>query len=77
MNIAGILLFLNGLGGGELLLIGLAILLFFGGKKLPELMKGLGKGIREFQDAKNEVKDQINKELDETKNRFLIFVVIA
>ncbi len=67
MNIAGILLFLNGLGGGELLLIGLAILLFFGGKKLPELMKGLGKGIRKFQDAKNEVKDQINKELDETK----------
>jgi sec-independent protein translocase protein TatA len=60
-------LFLNGLGGGELLLIGLAILLFFGGKKLPELMRGLGKGIREFQDAKNEVKDQINKELDETK----------
>ncbi len=67
MNVASILLFLNSLGGGELLLIGLAILLFFGGKKLPELMKGLGKGIREFQDAKNEVKDQINKELDETK----------
>ncbi|MEN9703784.1 MAG: hypothetical protein RLZZ209_1212, partial [Bacteroidota bacterium] len=63
MNISSILLFLNGLGGGELLLIGLAILLFFGGKKLPELMRGLGKGIREFQDAKNEVKDQINKEL--------------
>ena len=67
MNTARILLFLKGLGGGELLLIGLAILLFFGGKKLPELMRGLGKGIREFQDAKNEVKDQINKELDETK----------
>ena len=67
MNTASTLLFLNGLGGGELLLIGLAILLFFGGKKLPELMRGLGKGIREFQDAKNEVKDQINKELDETK----------
>ena len=67
MNISSILLFFNGLGGGELLLIGLAILLFFGGKKLPELMRGLGKGIREFQDAKNEVKDQINKELDETK----------
>jgi sec-independent protein translocase protein TatA len=42
-------------------------LLFFGGKKLPELMKGLGKGIREFQNAKNDVKDQINKELDDTK----------
>jgi len=67
MNVASVFLFLNGLGGGELLLIGLAILLFFGGKKLPELMRGLGKGIREFQDAKNEVKEQINKELDETK----------
>jgi sec-independent protein translocase protein TatA len=67
MNVASILLFLNGLGGGELLLIGLAILLFFGGKKFQELMKGLGKGISEFQDDKNEVKDQINKELDETK----------
>ena len=64
---ASILLFLNSLGGGEMLLIGLLILLFFGGKKLPELMKGLGKGIREFQNAKNYVKDQINKELDDTK----------
>ncbi|MFA9199174.1 twin-arginine translocase TatA/TatE family subunit [Aquirufa sp. KTFRIE-69F] len=64
---ASILLFLNSLGGGEMLLIGLLILLFFGGKKLPELMKGLGKGIREFQNAKNDVKDQINKELDDTK----------
>ena len=51
MNISSILLFLNGLGGGELLLIGLAILLFFGGKKLPELMRGLGKGMKEFKDA--------------------------
>ena len=64
---ASILLFLNSLGGGEMLRIGLLILLFFGGKKLPELMKGLGKGIREFQNAKNDVKDQINKELDDTK----------
>jgi sec-independent protein translocase protein TatA len=64
---ASILLFLNSLGGGEMLLIGLLILLFFGGRKLPELMKGLGKGIREFQNAKNDVKDQINKELDDTK----------
>jgi len=64
---ASILLFFNSLGGGEMLLIGLLILLFFGGKKLPELMKGLGKGIREFQNAKNDVKDQINKELDDTK----------
>ena len=67
MMTVSILLFLNSLGGGEMLLIGLLILLFFGGKKLPELMKGLGKGIREFQNAKNDVKDQINKELDDTK----------
>ncbi|RVU26821.1 twin-arginine translocase TatA/TatE family subunit [Sandaracinomonas limnophila] len=67
MNLASILLFLGNMGGSEMILIGLALLLFFGGKKLPELMKGLGKGIREFNDAKNEVKDQINKELDETK----------
>ncbi len=59
------LLFLNNLGAGELILIGLVILLLFGGKKLPELMKGLGKGIKEFQDAKNDVKDQINKEIEE------------
>ena len=67
MMTASILLFLNSLGGGEMLLIGLLILLFFRGKKLPELMKGLGKGIREFQNAKNDVKDQINKELEDTK----------
>jgi len=67
MMTASILLFFNSLGGGEMLLIGLLILLFFGGKKLPELMKGLGKGIREFQNAKNDVKDQINKELEDTK----------
>jgi len=67
MMTSSILLFLNSLGGGEMLLIGLLILLSFGGKKLPELMKGLGKGIREFQNAKNDVKDQINKELDDTK----------
>ena len=65
MNISSILLFLNGLGGGELLLIGLAILLFFGGKKLPELMRGLGKGIREFNDAKSNVKKEIEDGMNE------------
>jgi sec-independent protein translocase protein TatA len=65
MNTASILLFLNGLGGGELLLIGLAILLFFGGKKLPELMKGIGQGIKEFKDAKDGKNDE---QLPENKN---------
>ena len=50
-----------GLGGQEILLIGLIVLLLFGAKKIPELMKGLGKGIREFKDATKEVKDNIEK----------------
>lgn len=46
-------------GGGETLIIIIAILLFFGGKKIPELMRGLGKGIREFNNAKDSVRDEI------------------
>lgn len=47
-------LFLGGIGTGEMILIVLAILLLFGGKKLPELMRGMGKGVKEFKDAMNE-----------------------
>lgn len=48
------LLFLQEIGIKEILLIALVILLLFGGKKIPELMRGLGSGIREFKDAKDE-----------------------
>lgn len=48
-----------GIGGQEWILIILAILLLFGGKKIPELMRGIGQGIREFNDAKNKVKNEI------------------
>lgn len=41
------------LGGQEILIIAILILLMFGGKKIPELMRGLGKGIKEFKDAKD------------------------
>jgi len=44
-----------GIGGPELILIGVVVLLLFGGKKLPELMRGLGKGINEFKNAKDGV----------------------
>lgn len=44
-------LFIGGLGTGELLLIVLVILLLFGGKKLPEMMRGMGRGVKEFKDA--------------------------
>lgn len=47
------MLFLGGMGTSEILLIVLALLLLFGGKKLPELMRGAGRGIKEFKDAMN------------------------
>ncbi|MCC5919879.1 MAG: twin-arginine translocase TatA/TatE family subunit [Cyclobacteriaceae bacterium] len=55
------LAFIGGLGGWEVLLIFMALLLLFGAKRIPELARGLGKGIREFKDATNEVKDSIEK----------------
>ncbi len=64
--IASILLgFLGGLGGSEIFFIIAILLLFFGGKKIPELAKGLGKGIREFKDASKG--DSNNKEIEEKK----------
>ena len=60
-------LFLGGLGTGEILLIVLAILLLFGGKKLPELMRGMGKGVKEFKDAMNEPTDEKKEEKPEEK----------
>ena len=53
--------FLN-LGAGEIVLIALVVLLLFGGKKIPELMKGLGKGVRNFKDGLKDVEDQINSD---------------
>ena len=58
------LLFLN-LGTGEIIIIAFAILLPFGGKTIPELMKGLGKGIRSFKDGMKDVENQIDKAVNE------------
>ncbi len=46
-----------GLGGSEMIIILVIVLLLFGGKKIPELMKGLGKGVKEFKDASKGVDD--------------------
>ena len=46
-------------GGSEWILIVIVVLLMFGGKKIPELMRGIGRGMREFTDAKNNVKSEI------------------
>ncbi len=48
-------------GGGELVIILVVVLLLFGGRKIPELMRGLGRGIREFNDAKNNVRKEIEE----------------
>lgn len=61
------LMFLGNLGSGEIIVIALVVLLLFGGKKIPELMKGLGKGVRSFKDGINEVEKQIEAEPEKEK----------
>ena len=58
------LLFLGNIGTGEIILIALVVLLLWGGKKIPELMKGLGKGVKSFKEGMNEKKKDIK--IDET-----------
>ena len=59
-----------GLGFQEILVIALIVLLFFGGKKIPELMRGLGKGVKSFKDGMNEVTnlEEVKKEEPEKKD---------
>lgn len=61
----GILLLFGPLGTTEIVLIVLVVLLLFGGKKIPELMKGLGKGVRSFKEGAAGVKDELEKPLQE------------
>lgn len=56
------LLFIGGIGMQEVIIIALVILLFFGGRKIPELMKGLGKGVRSFKDGMNNIEKDIEEE---------------
>jgi sec-independent protein translocase protein TatA len=56
---------MGNLGFQELLIIGVVVLVMFGGRKIPEFMKGLGKGIREFNDAKNNVKKELEDGVSE------------
>ena len=59
------LMFLGNLGTGEIIIIALVVLLF-GGKKIPELMRGIGKGVKSFKDGMNDIEKQINAEPEET-----------
>lgn len=60
------LMFLGNLGTGEIFIIALVVLLLFGGKKIPELMRGIGKGVKSFKDGMNDIEKQINAEPEET-----------
>lgn len=59
-----------GLGMGEIILVLIIALVFIGPKKLPEVARGLGKGLRDFQNAAKGFQDQITKEVDEAKPQF-------
>lgn len=61
------ILLIGGIGTSEILLIVFVMLLLFGGKKLPELMRGMGRGIREFKDAVNTTSEEV--QIDSTKER--------
>ena len=58
------ILFLGNIGTGEIILIALVVLLLWGGKKIPELMKGLGKGVKSFKEGMNEIEKDIK--IDDT-----------
>lgn len=61
------LLFLGNLGTGEIVIIAIIVLLLFGGKKIPELMKGIGKGVKNFKDGVKGLEDDIK--LDDTDKK--------
>jgi sec-independent protein translocase protein TatA len=63
-----LVLLFGGVGWGELVLIALIILLLFGGKKIPEMMKGLGKGVKSFKDGMNGVDEDL-KDLNDKKEK--------
>jgi sec-independent protein translocase protein TatA len=60
--------YLLAFGTNEMIIIVIVVLLLFGGRKIPELMRGLGKGVREFNDAKSNVKREIEDSANDVKN---------
>lgn len=62
-----ITLFFGNLGTSEVLIIAFIVLLLFGGRKIPELMRGIGKGVRNFRQGMNDISDEINAPVPEEK----------
>lgn len=69
MLVANNFLMISMPGGMEWVLIVLAVLILFGGRKIPEFMRGIGKGIREFNDAKSNVKKEIEEGMNEKEKK--------
>ena len=65
------LMFLN-LGTGEIIIIALIVLLFFGENKIPELMKGVGKGVKNFKDGLNDVENEIKKDIKDDEKQDIV-----
>ena len=63
------LMFIGNLGTGEIVIIAFVVLLLFGGKKIPELMRGVGKGVRSFKDGMNDIEKQINADPEESSTK--------
>lgn len=63
------LMFIGNLGTGELILIALVVLLFFGAKRIPELMRGMGKGVKSFKEGLNDIEKQINEPVSNDDNQ--------
>lgn len=62
-------MFIGNLGTGEIVIIAFVVLLLFGGKKIPELMRGVGKGVRSFKDGMNDIEKQINADPAEEESK--------
>ncbi|HYJ38837.1 MAG TPA: twin-arginine translocase TatA/TatE family subunit [Chitinophagaceae bacterium] len=69
LSLNALMLLLSMPGGTEWILIVVAILILFGGRKIPEFMRGIGRGIREFNDAKSNVKKEIEEGMNEKENK--------
>lgn len=63
------LLFLGGMGASEIIIIALIVLLLFGGRKIPELMRGLGRGVREFKDAQEGMKEELDDSVKQSDTK--------
>jgi sec-independent protein translocase protein TatA len=69
LSLNALMLLLSMPGGTEWILIIVAVLILFGGRKIPEFMRGIGRGIREFNDAKSNVKREIEEGMSEKDNK--------